>query len=450
MNYRQLLAQIIFLVFGTIAFTACTGSDQSSSSSNSSGGSTQSSTNPAVQAVQARFGSLPLEERLSGSVVALNQIEIYPEVNARVEEVLVQTGQYVQKDEVLIRLRSEVYEQQLRQAQAQLRINKAQVRQAETELKRLQSQYDRIRQLSEKELSSNQELETIQAELESAEADLELAEAQRDQTASLVEERQEQLSRTVIRAPFSGRIGERNVEQGMNVNTNTALFRFGKIDRVKVYVDLTEEMLSYVREGQTARVFSDQLGDTVITAEVSRISPFLNSVTTSARAEIDIPNPDGLLKPGMFVTVDILYGESQQAILIPNAAIYDDPNTGEDGIFVATSLNQEVQPVEDIDPDNPPPYTSPTPVEFIPIEIIARGRQASGISGIESGQWVITLGQNLLVGSESQARVRTVSWERLLRLQESQSEELLRRVMNREYQTPPSVSTQQDADTSSS
>jgi RND family efflux transporter MFP subunit len=448
MPYRQLIILGLISAFSATLFASCSETESQEASSSSV---TERSITPAVQAVQARFGSLPLEERLSGSVVANNQIEIYPEVSGRVEEVLVQTGDEVESGQIMVRLRSDLYEQQLNQAKAQLRINEAQVRQAKAELKRLQARLDRVMQLSEKELSSKQELETIQADVESAEADLDLAQAQRDQTASLVEEREEQLSRTTVRAPFTGRVGDRNVEKGMYVSTNTALFRFGQIDKVKVYVNLTEEMLGEIKEDQTARIFSDQMGDTVITAEVSRISPFLNSVTTSARAEIDVPNPDGVLKPGMFVTVDILYGESRQAILIPNSAIYDDPNTGEDGVYVATSLNQEVTPVEQVDPDNPPPYTSPTPVQFVPIEIIARGRQASGITGIEGGQWVVTLGQNLLAGSDTDARIRTVSWERLLMMQESQSEELLRRVMNWEYQSQQqSVSTQEDADTSAS
>jgi HlyD family secretion protein len=446
-HVRRLLASpYILLMF---LLVSCTEEKQSSSNSGSES-VTSRSTTPAVQAVEARFGSLPLEERLSGSVVAKNQIEIYPEVSGRVDQVLVQTGELVEKNEVMVRLRNETYQEQLNQAKAQLRINEAQVQQAQAQLKRLNAQLNRIQTLSDKELSSAQELETIQAEVESAEADLALAKAQRDQSASLVEERQEQLSRTVIRAPFTGRVGERNVEQGMFVNNGTSLFRFGQIDQVKVYVDLTEAMLSYIQEGQTARIYSDQLGDTLITAEVSRISPFLNSVTTSTRAEIDVRNPEEVLKPGMFVTVDILYGESRQAILIPNAALYDDPDTGEEGVFVATSLNNEIEPVDDVDPDNPPPYTSPTQVEFVPIDIIARGRQATGVSGLESGQWVVTLGQNLLSGSIKQARVRTVSWERILNMQETQSEELLKRIMDKDAQRPESASRMTSPDTSES
>jgi len=114
---------------------------------------------PSVEAVQAQFGSLPLEERLSGVVRAQKQVDIYPRISAPVEEVYVQNGDQVEAADPLVRLGDTEYRERLRQAEANLRINNAQLRQAEASLKELESQLRRQIVLSERELSSEIEME---------------------------------------------------------------------------------------------------------------------------------------------------------------------------------------------------------------------------------------------------------------------------------------------------
>jgi multidrug efflux pump subunit AcrA (membrane-fusion protein) len=242
------------------------------------------------------------------------------------------------------------------------------------------------------------------------------------------------LSKTVIRAPISGTVGQRNAETGMQVNSSTQLFIIGDLDNLRVEVILTDRMLENIEVGQTARIFtsSNPSDGEFIEAELSRISPFLNNVTRSTEGEIEVTNKNDMLRPGMFVPVDILYGESQQATLVPTSAIYNDPTTGEDGIFVATSLGSEIQPAERIDPQNPPPLTEPTQVEFKPVDVIAEGRMEVGVEGIDPGSWVITIGQDLLADGRGEARVRNSSWERILALQGLQRQDLLQNVLNRQ------------------
>ena len=136
-----------------------------------------------------------------------------------------------------------------------------------------------------------------------------------------MDEREEALSQTVIRAPVSGSIGSRNAEVGMLVSNNTRLFTLGKLDNVRVEIVLTDRMLDYIKEGQRSEIFASSLVSGPATANVSRISPFLHPVTHSTDAEIDLANPDLHLKPGMFVTVDIFYGESEQATLVPLSSL---------------------------------------------------------------------------------------------------------------------------------
>lgn len=388
---------------------------------------------PAVEAVQARYGSLPLSERLSGTVIAENQVVLYPEISGKVSRVYVEDGESVQQGAPIVALEDRQYREQVNQARATLRINEARLKQARAQYIQLEAQYKRMKQLSEQNLSSDLEMETLQAQLTSAEADVELAEAQLAQAKSNLDEQQELLSRTVVRAPIDGTVGQRNAEVGMQVSSNTQLFTIGDLANLRIEVVLTEDMLDEVHVGQTVRVYTNS-GDSskVIAGKLSRISPFLDTVTRSTEAEIDVSNESNQLRPGMFVPVDILYGESRQATIIPTSALYTDPNTGKEGVFIATSLGAEIEPAEQIDPQNPPPLTEPTSVTFQPVDVIAEGRLRLGVKGVEPGSWIVTVGQDLLSGSEGQARVRTSSWERILALQGLQRQDLLQRVLDSE------------------
>jgi multidrug efflux pump subunit AcrA (membrane-fusion protein) len=196
-------------------------------------------------------------------------------------------------------------------------------------------------------------------------------------------------------------------------------------------------MLTRIQVGQTAEIRSESLPDTVITASVSRISPFIEPGSFSAEVQIDVKNEGGELLPGMFVTVDIAYGESQTATLIPKSALYEDPRTGALGVFTMPSVGLEVTIAEPAAEGEPPaPMTPPTLAEFSRVEVLASGRHVVGVSGLEPGTWVVVVGQHLLTGQRTEggprARVRPVSWEKLLALQGLQREDYLRQFMEKQ------------------
>jgi len=416
------LTILTLILFGVVS---C--SDEKTSSQNNS----NNVVIPAVEAVQSQYGSLPLVERFSGNVVSENQVELYPEVSAQIKEVLVENGDVVQKGQTLVTLNDQPFVKQLQQAEAGLKINKARLKQAEASLNELEAQFKRINALAAKDLSSELEIEQINAQKISAEADVELAEAQVEQSEALVEERRNQLSKTIIKAPVSGTVGERNAQVGMQASSSTPLFKIGDLSKLRIEIVLTENLLSRIKVGQTANIMiENENGEPImITSELSRISPFLNEVTRSTEAEIDVENNNNLLKPGMYVPVDINFGESQKATLIPTSAIFIDPTTGAEGIYVANSIGSEIKPVSDSTSDITP-LTSPTDVTFKEIDIIARGKMEVAVSGLENGKWVVTLGQNLLSEGKKQARVKTILWEHVIRLQQMQREDLLNDVID--------------------
>ncbi|WP_263791718.1 efflux RND transporter periplasmic adaptor subunit [Salinibacter sp.] len=391
---------------------------------------------PSVEAVQARDGTLPLEERMSGTVRARNQVAIYAELSQPVVAVEAQTGDYVEKGEPLVRLRRVTYEQQVQQAKAALRTAKAEAQGARASLRELRSQLKRTERLADQDFESQQQLESLRAQVEQAEATYEQAQAQVEQAESALQERETTLRRTVVRAPISGHVGQRNVQVGQQVGPDTRLYTIGDLDSVKVHVEVTDRMFGRVRPGQTARLHVPQQ-DTVIQASVTRMSPFLSEESYSAEAEIVVPNASGLLNPGMFIEVDVAYGESERATIVPLSALYENPGSNARGVFVAPTLGTEI-PVdvpESFDEANPPPLTPPTPTTFREVEVLAEGQQTAGIRGVEPGDWVVTVGQNLLesgAGERVDARVRPVPWSRLMALQRLQDTDLLNRVLERQ------------------
>lgn len=419
---------IVSLAATALLIVSCSDSGNSGNQNGRSGGMGESPI-PAVEAVQARYGSLPLVQRISGDIVSENQVEIYPEISGRVTDVYVENGQRVDEGQPLIKIHDRIYREQVQQAQASMKINAARLLQAKSRLGEVEARYNRTKQLADKDLSSQMEMETVEAELQSAKADVSLVEAQLEQAESQLVEARENLSLTTVKAPVAGTVGGRMAEIGMRVTSNDRIFTMGDLSNLKVVVPLTDQMLEYIEEGQTARVYANDDSDNFVSAEVTRISPFLNTVSRSTEAEIHIGDAQGLLKPGMFVPVDILYGESEQATLIPKSALYTNPATGQTGVYVASSIGSEVQPVMDGESDELGLMTEPVQMTFKEIEILATGRMDVGVTGVSSSDWVVTVGQNLLSRGKKQARVRTVTWERVLALQNLQREDLLNQVL---------------------
>lgn len=381
---------------------------------------------PPVEAVQARSGSLPLEERLNGVVKARNQVAVRPEISAPVVAVLVESGEAVERGQPLVRLDDETLRQQLRQSEASLRLAEAAAKASQARVAELEAQVTRNRRLAEQALISDLELETQEAQLAAAEAGADQAAAQVDEAQATVEERQAAMAKTVVRAPVAGRVGQRHAEVGMMADPSTLLFRVGNLDDMIVEVPLTERMLGYVEEGQTVLLSTQGGAEAPLRASLSRISPFLEGGSFSTIGEIDVDNRAGRLRPGMFVSVDVLYGESEEATLVPASALWDDPRTGTLGVFVVEGMASD-----------PAPGLSEEAygVAHRSVEVLAQGRSEIGLRGVEPEEWVVTVGQHLLAAEEgSTARVRPITWERVAMLQGLQREDLLHGFLAKQQQ----------------
>jgi RND family efflux transporter MFP subunit len=389
---------------------------------------------PAVEVVQARSGTVPLRERMTGTVRASGEVAIYPQVEGPVVEVLAQNGDRVKKGDPLVRIRAVGAQSQVAQAESAVEAAKAELAQMEARARELEAEYARNQALGKRGLVPLNTVESLRAQSEAARAAARSAEAQLRVAREAVAEQRELQYQTVVRAPITGRVGQRNVEVGMRVDPQTALFLIGRLENMRVEVPVAQDVVTRLRVGQRVELRPGGPAGAPIEAAVSRISPFLEAGSFSAEVEIDLPNEEGALVPGMFVTVDIFYGESRESTLVPVSAIYEDPLTGDRGVFVTSAPAAAAPASAD---QGAPPSPPPAPVSFRPVKVIAEGAQIVGVGGLQPGEWVVVVGQHLLGRQQEgrSARARAIEWDRVLELQQLQREDLLRDFLERQQRS---------------
>lgn len=127
-----------------------------------------------------------------------------------------------------------------------------------------------------------------------------------------------------VASPVSGIIAKVYNDPGaglspptMSMSMGTPIARVVNIGKVKVTIDIPEYQLSAVRQNQTARIRVDTFPDRDFVGQVTKITPVVDPLTRTSRAEIGILNPDHLLRPGMFARVSLIIAEKKKVVVIP-------------------------------------------------------------------------------------------------------------------------------------
>jgi RND family efflux transporter MFP subunit len=173
----------------------------------------------------------------------------------------------------------------------------------------------------------------------SAESRLDVTKAELRKTEALA-------AYTTIYAPFDGVVTKRSVDPGKLVQDNSSpntepLFIISQIDPVRVVVDVPEIENAYVNPGEDALVTFHALPGKEFSCKVSRISWALDSSSRNLRAEIDLPNPEGILRPGMYASIRIK-AVLAEAFVLPLGAIVRTP----DGAFGFKIVDGKAQKVD--------------------------------------------------------------------------------------------------------
>ncbi|MCL4836708.1 MAG: efflux RND transporter periplasmic adaptor subunit [Thermoanaerobaculia bacterium] len=251
---------------------------------------------------------------------------VSPRVGGRVESVPVELGEAVRAGQVLARIDSI----ELGQSVGDYLQSRARAELARETLEREERLY-RERVSSEQEmLSARAASREADAALRGAEERLHLLGISNDDVAQLGYD-QPRVSIHEVRAPFAGTIVAKHVTRGEMVEPQSQLFQVADLSRVWVWIDVYERDLARVHLGDGVTVEVDTYPGTSFTGEVVHLGSSIQSDTRTARARIEVPNPEGRLRPGMFARVHILDPHASadapgavEVIAVPAAAVQRD------------------------------------------------------------------------------------------------------------------------------
>ena len=289
---------------------------------------------------------LAVAERVTvvGNLIGAVTVDVVPKVSGRVETVTVRLGDPVRRGQLLATLEDRELREQLRQTEASLEVAKATIRQRDADLKNSQSNLERSRNLFSRNLIARQALDDAEARNDAALAQVDLARAQAAQSSARLEELRINLSNTRILSPVDGYVGSRRLDPGAFVGTNSSFLSVVDIHFVRLVANLVEKDIRRIVPGMPARVEVDAYPGEVFTGRVARLAPVLDPATRTAEMEVEVPNPDSRLKPGMYARVQFVVAERADALTVPRNALVD--LEGARGVFVADGKTARFKPVQ--------------------------------------------------------------------------------------------------------
>jgi len=247
-----------------------------------------------VSATLVRSDKMVVNITATGSLVANESVMLRPEITGRIDAIKFNEGDRASKGTVLVTLDAAEYRARLDVSEANLKLRKI--------------SFDRAERLYKQNLTSSQEYDQAAAQLEEAKA-----------TRTLNEEI---LRKTVLRAPFDGILGLRLLSPGDYVKDGADIVDIADISSMKVDFEIPETAFRQVRKDQPLTIQVDSYPGETFTGEVYAIAPTLDPDSRSLQLRARIPNPDQRLRPGMFARISLHIAEKDNALLIPEEALW--------------------------------------------------------------------------------------------------------------------------------
>ncbi|MBN2290237.1 MAG: efflux RND transporter periplasmic adaptor subunit [Candidatus Glassbacteria bacterium] len=336
----------------------------------------------AVELAPVRKADLEDVGYFTGSLLPRSQYTVAPKISGRLERVLVNIGDPVRFDQLIAVLNDDEYAQQVDKARAELEVVKANIEEARSSLEVSRREFERVRPLHQQGIASDSELDAAQARCNAQEARYKVALAQLSQREAALRESLVRLAYTEIRASWEKGdhnsqvrfVGERYMDEGAMLTPNTAIVSILDINSLIAVIHIIERDYPKVQDGMEAVITTDAFPGRTFSGRIARIAPLLKETSRQARVEIEIPNQDNLLKPGMFIRAKIVFGTRRQATVIPLVALVR--REGRQGIFLADTQSLKVR--------------------FVPVALgIVNGELAEVVEPAVSGS-VVSMGQHLL------------------------------------------------------
>jgi len=248
---------------------------------------------------------------IQGNVTTKNLIVIYPEYNGILTKVYVKEGQKVTKGQLLAKIDDGGLSQQVAQLQIQADLSK--------------TTFERQERLWEQKIGS--EIQYLQAK------------SNYDAQTQAVNQLQQQLGKTNVRAPFSGTIDDVITEQGSVVAAGQSqLIRIINLDDMYIETDVPEAYIANVIKGKSVTAEFPILGKTVETT-IRQAGDFINPANRTFKIEVAIPNADKTIKPNLTAKLKINDYTNEEALLIPQSIISENAE-GEQYVYVVNNKNE--------------------------------------------------------------------------------------------------------------
>jgi HlyD family secretion protein len=347
--------------------------------------------------------------KFTGRIEAEDDVKVVGKISGRVARFDKEVGDYVEEGEPIITLETSELQAQLGQAQAALAMAQANLNaneggalpqqleqaraakeQAEANYANAKADYERMKALFEEDAISKQTFDGITLKYQVAKSQYETAQAQYNLTQQRLPKNIEALraqvsqaqaavdlintniENSIIKAPVSGIIASKLIQPGELAGAGQPLATVVNIENVKVVVDVSEDVVNKVKEGQEVDVVIGALDNKKMKGKISIVSP-TSSQTGLFQLKVTIDNPDKELKPGMFAEVEIKTGQKKNAVVLPKDAILIKKH----GNIVYTVEKGKA-------------------VEKLVKLGISNGKNVEVVKGLKKGDKVVVQGQNLL------------------------------------------------------
>jgi membrane fusion protein (multidrug efflux system) len=289
-------------------------------------------------------GKIALSISVVGNLIGEATVDVVPKAGGRLQTINIKLGDRVRRGQVIAKIEDREIVEQVNQAEASHKVSEANVRRSEADLSLALTNVERARNLYGRQLLPKQQLDDAEARHTSAVAALDLARAQVAQSEARLQELRINLSNTSVVSPVDGFVARRNVDPGAWVSQQAGVASIVDISSLRLVANVVEKDLRAVNPGDPAIVEVDAYPGEKFNGRIARVSPILDPATRTAPLEVEIPNPQFRLKPGMYAKIALEVDSRNNTLIIPKIALVD--SEGKRGIYQPNAESRaEFKPV---------------------------------------------------------------------------------------------------------
>jgi membrane fusion protein, multidrug efflux system len=246
-----------------------------------------------ISAVETETEAVPRFATGIGSVAAVHQVTINPEVGGRITKIFFEPGTAVRAGDPLVQLNDAPERGDLASYEAQAHLAQIEV--------------ERSSQLAQRQFASRETLDQRQSQL--------------DQAQAMILKTEALIAQKLIRAPFSGQLGTRQVEVGQYLTPGAAIVTLTDMSTLYVNFTLPSQLRAQISVGQRVNVTADAYPGRIFAAEITTIEPQVSADTRTMTVQATMRNPDNALLPGMFVNAAVVLPPQPDTVVLPETAV---------------------------------------------------------------------------------------------------------------------------------